>query len=98
MKIRSCIAAVTFAAVSGLLFAAGCGGTDNVATCQAYVDKINTLDCLGGVKFTFDCSVYDQTDCDISDYFTCLTNDTKCTDGALDQSTAGECVSKATCN
>ena len=40
-------------AVVGILFV-GCDSPDNAAACQAYIDKVNTLDCFQTVKFTYD--------------------------------------------
>ena len=83
---------------AGSVLLAACGGPDNVAACQAYVDKVNTLDCYQGASFAFDCSMYDQASCDISEYFDCLTSNTKCdASGVPDVAGTTECVSKAAC-
>ena len=98
MRIRMVVAAAMLAFSVGAI-SVGCGGPDNAAACQEYVDKVNTLDCYKSVKFTTDCSAYDNTDCDISDYFNCLTDNTKCDAmGNPDSSGTSQCASKAQCN
>lgn len=82
----------------GMTFVA-CDSPDNAAACQDYIDKVNTLECYKGAAFTFDCSIYDSTSCDIADYFDCLTENTKCNAmGQPDQSGTPSCASKATCS
>ena len=98
MNIRKSLAGVLIVAGAALLWS-GCAGPDNAAACQAYIDKVNTLSCFKGAAFTFDCSAFDNTTCDISDYFNCLTDNTKCDAmGIPDQSGTVSCTSKASCN
>ena len=73
----------------------GCG-TDNVAACEEWIESLN----CGEYDFssTLDCSIYESTECDISDYFDCLTENTECIDGVPDMTGWLSCLSKATCN
>jgi hypothetical protein len=96
---RRILAAMVGSMMFGGMALAACDSPDNAAACQDYIDKVNTLDCYKSAKFTFDCSVYDQTDCDISDYFECLTTNTKCdANGIPDVTGTTQCTSKATCD
>ncbi len=90
-KIMSTVASM-FAV--GLL--AGCGGHDNVAACEEWVKSVS----CGNVDVStmVQCKTYENTTCDISPYFDCLSTNTKCSNGQLDSSGWMQCASKATCN
>ena len=71
----------------------GCG-SGNSSACNAYVDHYNTLECLpDGAQIDIDqqCGLLDQAPCDVASYFTCLTENTTCTDGNLDISGQLQC-------
>ncbi len=80
-----------------LVFAAGCGGVDNVTACEDWLAAVS----CGEYDFStsVDCSVYGETECDIADYFTCLTDNTVCDEetGVPDMSGWGSCTSYASC-
>lgn len=77
----------------------GSAGADNVAACKSWVEsaKCGAVDpSTQGV----DCNAYENTTCDISEYFDCLTPKYSCVNGMYDTTklaTSGECASKATC-
>jgi len=82
----------------GLGFGAvACTGPDNVASCNEWLESAS----CGDFDFSasVDCSVYENTDCDISEYFECLTANTSCDEGTgvPDVSGWGQCAAKATC-
>ncbi len=84
----------------------GCGDSaDNVAACEGYVQQINSLECYSGAARLdpgSTCGAFDDTDCDISDYFDCLTENTTCMSiGGMsvpDPSGTASCQSLANCN
>ena len=83
-----------------LVFAAGCGGADNEAACNDWLEAIS----CGEYDFTtsIDCSIYAEeayADCDLVEYFDCLTAETVCDEetGVPDMSGWGNCASYATC-
>ena len=75
-------------------------GKKNVEACEGYVASLSCGDfdvtTLYGDDF---CSAYENTECDISEYFDCLTASVECDDAnsILTVDAAGECASKATC-
>jgi len=80
---------------------AGCGGNsfDNVGACKSFVQKVKcgSVDISG----TVNCDAYANTNCDISEYFDCLSTKYVCVNGMYDTSkmlTLSECASKATCH
>ena len=81
------------------MMAAGCGnvGKKNVEACD---DWLASMAC-GDTDFSglIDCGVYEETTCDVSDYFTCLSDNTTCDEDAGIADTTGwaDCVSKASC-
>jgi hypothetical protein len=93
--------------VLGAVVCIGCGaetksaGAANRAACEDYNDQLESLDCDASGA-TQDCEVYDQTSCDISDYFDCLAEKTECTEVAgqktIDQTKALECAAMAECS
>jgi hypothetical protein len=76
--------------------AASGGGTGNVAACNQFVDSVmcGTTD----ISMYVDCSQYGTTPCDISGYFDCLSSNTQCTDGVLNNSGWAQCATQAQCN
>lgn len=67
-----------------LLLATACGDDelDNVGSCQQWAAQTKSLSCGGAdmskVVGAIDCTLYEGLVCDISGYFTCLTDNTKC--------------------
>lgn len=72
------------------------GGAGNVAACNMFVDAVNcgTVD----VSMYLNCDQYAAQPCDISGYFDCLTTNTKCENGILNNSGWAQCASLAQCN
>lgn len=71
------------------------GGLDNVGACNAWVEatKCGSTDIASLVN----CDLYKDTDCNISGYFDCLVQNTKCENDVLDATGWGSCASKAVC-
>jgi len=85
----------------GIGLAVGCkaDSADNVGACEDYVAAVN----CGDIDVGIDCSIYKDLDCDISDYFDCLTDNLTCEDmGGTKVLTPGpdyaSCASKANCS
>jgi hypothetical protein len=59
---------------------ASSGGSGNAAACQKYIERYNGLPCLGGVKVDAAsmCTGQDAMPCDISKYWNCMAENTKC--------------------
>ena len=74
-----------------------CTGPNNVRACEDWLDAVS----CGEYDFhdTVDCSVYAETDCNIVDYFECLTDNTVCDEetGVPDMSGWGACTDYASC-
>ncbi len=72
-------------------------GNSNVQACEEWVEAVS----CGEYDFStsVDCSVYEDSACDISDYFDCLTDNTICDEetGVPDMSGWGECTDYASC-
>ncbi|MBN1654614.1 MAG: hypothetical protein JXA30_12660 [Deltaproteobacteria bacterium] len=71
--------------------AAGCGG--NQAACEDYVESYNDLECVSqklSVEETCP-DALDDDDCDMEDYYACLTEETTCSNGRLSEPAAGKC-------
>ena len=80
----------------GLAFAlSGCGGHDNVAACEAWVEKAT----CGNTNFStlVACGSYADLDCDISDYFDCLTENFSCDMGVPNTAGWVACAAFAVC-
>jgi hypothetical protein len=93
---RKILSAVALAGV----VVAGCGspGANNVAACNKFAAALK----CGSFDYTanYMCSSYENTTCDISAYFDCLTPKYSCVDGGFDSAkyaTIADCTSKATC-
>lgn len=72
---------------------------NNVAACEEWVDSVSCGDT--DVSTLIDCDIYaDTTQCDIADYFDCLTDNTTCDEenGIIDVSAWTSCVSLASCD
>ena len=74
---------------------AGCGGYDNVASCEAWVEKMT----CGNTDFStlVVCSNYNEIDCDVSEYFDCLTENFSCDMGVADTAGWVACAALAVC-
>ena len=72
-------------------------GKANVAACE---DWLAAMDC-GDTDFStlVSCDVYENTECDISQYFDCLAEETTCDDdlGVADTSGWLNCLEQAEC-
>ncbi len=70
---------------------------DNVQACEDWLDAVS----CGEYDFStsVDCSVYEYTECDITDYFECLVDNTVCDEktGVPDMSGWGACTEYASC-
>lgn len=90
------LAIVLFSAF--LAFSIGGCGTDNVAACEDWLDTVS----CGTYDFStnVDCSIYEETDCDIADYFDCLSDNTTCDEtlGMPDTQGWTSCSSLALCD
>ena len=87
-----------FAAAAFLsLVACKDAGQANVDSCETWVADVS----CGETDFSglVDCTIYEETDCDISGYFDCLTSNGSCDDatGVYDSSGWTTCASEATC-
>ncbi len=79
------------------LTACGSVGDKNVSACE---DWLASMSC-GDTDFStlVSCDVYQDTTCDVSDYFTCLTDGTTCDEatGVADMTGWADCATLATC-
>jgi hypothetical protein len=64
----------------------GDGSADNVAACNSWKDAVSCEGADLSILNQLDCSTYNMYACDISAYFDCLTENTKCNGSALDVS------------
>lgn len=75
----------------------GCGAADNVGACE---DWVAAMQC-GEYDYStvVDCTIYEETTCDISDYFDCLTENTTCDEATGIPDTTGwtSCYDLASC-
>lgn len=81
------------------LLASGCSDdVDNVEACESWLEATS----CGTTDFGLfiDCSIYEDTECDISAYFDCLTDNTTCDEatGVADVTAWSMCASKAQCD
>lgn len=76
---------------------AGCGA-DNVAACEDWIDSTSCGST--DVSTLIDCNIYEETSCDIADYFDCLTDNTSCDEATSMVDTTGwtSCLSLAQCD
>ena len=110
---------ITSALLSGVallsLGLTGCAddpSEDNIAGCEAYETKYNeeVKECLGDdymdtLAINLMCqSTYENFDCDISEYWECMTENFECKPGAdgmpgtFDTQGQSACVAKSTCS
>jgi hypothetical protein len=73
-----------FVLALSLLLLAGCG-TDNVEVCEDWAATVSCGDFDASTAIT--CSVYERETCDLTEYFTCLTDNLQC-DESTDPATA----------
>lgn len=94
MNFKIALVASALMAFAGGLSLTGCG-TDNVGACNDWVaaTKCGSTD----ISSLVNCDLYKDTECDISAYFDCLTENTKCENDTLDATGWGTCASKAVC-
>lgn len=74
------------------ILAVGCGG--NQAACEDYVDSVNELECVSQeLSADEKCPEdLDDDECDMEDYYSCLADETTCSDGELQSPAAGKCT------
>ncbi|HET6584477.1 MAG TPA: hypothetical protein VFG69_13540, partial [Nannocystaceae bacterium] len=73
----------------------GSAPPDNVAACEAWIEG---FECDGfDIGQTLHCDEYAGFECDISDYFECLTDNTTCTMGFPNTSGWAACIDLAMC-
>jgi hypothetical protein len=72
------------------------GAVDNVAACENLMETLNGLECVADdYDWGWDCEIYGDTTCDISEYFDCLADGYTCTDDdppMLDATGAADCT------
>ncbi|HCH65043.1 MAG: hypothetical protein CL927_06725 [Deltaproteobacteria bacterium] len=96
---------VSILAVCALLM--GCNyGKRNVQACEDWVQTMDSkfagTACEGAdfsLLLTGGCATYEDTKCDISDYFTCLEEQSECSEESGELNTEGwtNCVQDASC-
>ncbi len=90
--------AITASSLLALVGLVGCQSADNVASCESWLDAVS----CGEYDFStaVDCSIYEDVECDISDYFDCLTDNTTCDEATGIPDTSGwtSCTDLATCD
>lgn len=69
---------------------------NNEAACQDWIDAFSCGDT--DISSSVDCSLYADVDCDVSDYFNCLTENTTCEMGVVDITGWSACYNLATCD
>jgi hypothetical protein len=72
------------------------GTHDNVKACNDWKAAVQCSD-LSSLN-ALDCGQYANVACDISAYFDCLTDNTKCNNDVLDVSGWGACASMVSCH
>jgi len=95
--------------VSGLLGMGlvGCNfGKRNVAACNDWVETMDATfadsECGGtdfGVLLDSGCDIFEESKCDVGEYFVCLEENTECSEEGGEINTEGwsDCVSLSTC-
>ncbi len=82
----------------GLSYSIGCSGTNNQADCVEYATQVNSLDCITEAE-VIDISVFCPEslidECDLSQYYRCLQENTYCDGDTLVTTGTEDCV--ATC-
>ncbi len=81
-----------------LICATGCmQGQKNVEACEDWLDSVS----CGGEDLSayIDCSTFDEYDCDVADYFDCLSDETTCDEyGYADVTGWSNCYYLAACD
>lgn len=81
-----------------MTFCIGGCGADNVVACEDWIDEMS----CGSTDFSalVDCNIYEETSCDIADYFGCLSDNTTCDEatGMTDTMGWASCASLALCD
>jgi len=76
-------------------------GGDNVGACKAYFAHVNSLTCIGDVTLDdTECDQYEDTNCNYTDYFDCVSSHYVCDGDMLDSAEAAqidECSALADC-
>ncbi len=83
---------VSLSIVAGLCaILVGCGG--NQAACEDYVDDYNELSCVSNeLNKADECpESLDDDECDLDDYYACLSEETTCSQGSLVKPKSGAC-------
>ena len=75
----------------------GDGDTDNVGACNNWKSAVSCDGADTSALDALDCSTYENVACDISAYFDCLSDNTKCNGGQLDLSGWSSCANLAMC-
>jgi hypothetical protein len=74
------------------LLTIGCGG--NQAACEDYVDSVNELECVTQeLSAEEECpDALDDDECDMEEYYSCLTDETTCSGDQLQPPAEGKCA------
>lgn len=56
---------------------------ENVAACEAYVERFSLLPCTTGIDPGVDCNAFADYPCAVPDYFSCLETTQQCRDDEL---------------
>lgn len=104
------VAMILLASLFVFAFVVACGDDDDGASpakkneeaCESLFETLEGLECVADDwDWGFDCSAYEQTTCDISEYFTCLEDAYFCDDSfdppILNAEGATDCVDLANC-
>jgi hypothetical protein len=84
--------------VAAITLISGCSkGKKNVAACEDWLASLSCGDWDPAGDGSVSCDAYGELKCDVSEYFTCLTDATSCEDDVVDIAGWGECATKATC-
>jgi len=69
------------------------GGQGNVDACTAYVDHMNSLDCIGGMEYSVDdtCRGQENIMADTKPMWDCMVENFTCKDGVLDSGNSADC-------
>jgi hypothetical protein len=105
---RIAIAAwLTTAFVTSTMLVAACGDddkavVDNVGPCESLLETLYDLECAAeDYDWAIDCSLYADTACDISDFFTCCEENATCNEyfdpPTVDISGWSDCMDLAYC-
>jgi hypothetical protein len=69
------------------------GNAANKTACEAYVEKYNSLSCLGGTTLPdTTCMGQENNPLDMSEYWTCMAENSKCNGDIPDMAGASNCT------